>query len=293
MKGNPNHDNGGHAAITNRKAMSMHASQEKLPLDYFALAFALAVPFWLFGAGKLPLPVNLPTGALVTFVPMTAASILLFRQSGLNGVKYLWKKALDFRKIKNKLWYLPILLLLPLIYVLSYAVMRLMGLPLPDRVEIPLQLVPVFLVMYFIGDTGEELGWTGYALDPLQNRWGALRAGAILGVVWALWHFIPFVQTGNAASWVVAQSLSAIPLRILHVWIYNNTGKSVFAVILFHDAANMSWSFFPNLGSHYNPAVTGIITLIVVGIVTFGWGAKTLAQFKYGADNGTTMKASS
>ncbi len=63
----------------------------------------------------------------------------------------------------------------------------------------------------------------------MQNRWGTLRASPILGIVWAMWH-----------------TLSVIPLRILTVWIYNNAGKSVFAVILFHDVGNISWSLFPN-----------------------------------------------
>ena len=51
--------------------MKPDASRGKLPLDYFVLVFALAVPFWLFGGGRLPLPINLPVGALVTFVPLT------------------------------------------------------------------------------------------------------------------------------------------------------------------------------------------------------------------------------
>jgi hypothetical protein len=35
---------------------------------YFLLVFVLAVPFWLWGGGKLPLPINLPAGALVALV---------------------------------------------------------------------------------------------------------------------------------------------------------------------------------------------------------------------------------
>ncbi len=51
------------------KELPTNASQDKLPLDYFALVFILAVPFWLLGGGKLPLPFNLSVGALVTFAP--------------------------------------------------------------------------------------------------------------------------------------------------------------------------------------------------------------------------------
>jgi membrane protease YdiL (CAAX protease family) len=257
------------------------ASKAKLPLNYFLLVFVLAVPFWLFGGGKLPLPINLPVGALVTFVPVIAASILSYQRDGFRGVKELLKKTLDYRNIRNKIWYLPALLLMPLIYFLSYVILQLAGLPLPDPINIPFLLVPVFFIMFFIGDAGEELGWTGYAIDPMQNRWGALKAGLILGVVWAAWHLIPFVQTGNSPSWIAWQSLSVIALRILIVWIYNNTGKSVFAAILVHDMVNVSWSLFPNYGSHYDPFVTGMITWLTVVIVIIVWGTKSLAGYRH------------
>jgi hypothetical protein len=65
------------------------------------------------------------------------------------------------------------------------------------------------------------------------------------------------------------------------VWIYNNAGKSVFAAILVHDMDDVSWSLFPNDGSHYDPAVTGVITAVIAVIVTYLWGARTLAHYRY------------
>lgn len=263
-----------------RSLKNIGLSQRNPLLTYFLLVFVLAVPFWLFGGGKLPLPINLPVGALVTFVPVTAAAILSYRQSGLIGIKELLRRAVDYKKIKNRIWYVPALFLQPLIYFLSYLVIRLVGLPLPDQINIPLLLAPVFFVMFFIGDAGEELGWSGYAIDPLQKRWGALKASFILGVVWAIWHLIPFMQTGNPPNWILWKSLSTVAMRILIVWIYNNTGKSVFASILFHDMTNISEFLFPNYGSHNDPLVTSMITWFVVAIVIFGWGAKTLAHYR-------------
>ena len=265
--------------------MDKDASRGKLPLNYFVLVFVLAVPFWLFGGGKLPLPINLPVGALVTFVPVTAAAILSYRRSGFTGIKQLLKKAVDYQKIKNKIWYLPILILMPLIYVLSFIIMRLARLPLPDPIQIPLFIAPVFFLMFFIGAAGEELGWSGYAIDPMQNRWGALKASLILGVLWAIWHAIPFVQTENPPMWILWKSLSTIALRILIVWIYNNTGKSVFAAILFHDMVNVSEFLFPNYGSHLDPFVSGLIIWLTVAIVIFAWEPSTLARYRNASVN--------
>ncbi len=81
--------------------MNAHARTSKSLLMYFLLVFVLAVPFWLFGGGKLPLPMNLPVGALVTFVPMIAASILSYQLYGLNGIKELLKKAFDYSSLNS------------------------------------------------------------------------------------------------------------------------------------------------------------------------------------------------
>lgn len=260
--------------------MNTRALQENLLVKYFLLVLVLSVPFWLLGGSQLPLPMTLPVSSFMWINPAIAASILLYKQSGFNGLKELWKKALDYRKIKDKIWYLPILLITPLIYFLSYIVMRLAGLPLPGQIQVPLLMVPVFFLMFFIPSIFEELGWMGYAVDPLQNRWGALKTGIILGLVWQMWHIIPLIQANYAAGWIVWHFLEGVALRILIVWIYNNTGKSVFATILVHDMVNISWSLFPNYGSHYHPFVTGLITIITTGIVIFGWRSKTLARYR-------------
>jgi hypothetical protein len=67
---------------------------------------------------------------------------------------------------------------------------------------------------------------------------------------------------------IVGQCLFTIVARVLIVWLYNNTGESLLPGILFHTIINVSWSLFPNYGSHYNPA-TEVITAIMAVIVTF------------------------
>lgn len=252
-------------------------------LKFFILVFALAIPFWLLGAMAkqgLPVPMNLPISALMFPVPLVAALIMVYSEEGLRGLRGLFKRIIDYKKIRPK-WYLPIILLTPIIFFSSYLVIRLLGLPLPTQIYIPLLTIPILFIVFFISAAGEEAGWMGYAIDPMLSRWSALKASIILGLIWAIWHFIPFIQTGNTLSWVAWQSFYTVMLRVLIVWAYNNTGKSVLSAVLFHDMSNVSWSLFPNNGSNYDPAITGIITAITVVIVAFLWGTKTLARFRY------------
>jgi hypothetical protein len=72
--------------------------------------------------------------------------------------------------------------------------------------------------------------------------------------------------------------LGTVATRVLHTWLYNNTGRSVFGAALFHAMTNVSWQLFPNQGSHYDPRINGIILAIAAICVTIAWGPRTLAR---------------
>jgi uncharacterized protein len=98
-----------------------------------------------------------------------------------------------------------------------------LGMPLPVlQFSIPASLV--IFVGFFIGAIGEEVGWSGYALDRMQERWGALQAGILLGSAWAIWHLVPYAQAHRSATWIAWQCVNTVAARILIVWLYNNTG---------------------------------------------------------------------
>ena len=248
----------------------------RAPVRFFLLVFALSIPFWLIQPRDWPISASV--GA-----PLLAGLILVYREEGGGrGVRRLSSRVFDQWRIRESIWYVPIIFLMPLLYLLTYLVMRLIGLPLPDEPYFPFLLVPLLLVLFFILGIGEEVGWTGYVTDPMQERWSALTTSIILGLVAAIWHFVPLIQMGRTPTWIAWWSLSAVSIRILTVWLYNNTGRSLFAAIVFHAMNNLSVALFPNYGSHWDPAVAGVITAIAAVIVTFLWGSRTLARYRYG-----------
>lgn len=107
----------------------------------------------------------------------------------------------------------------------------------------------------FIAAEGEELGWSGYAIDRMQDRWGAFPASTLLGLVWAIWHIVPLVQVHRSPVWIAWWCLGTVAARVLIVWLYNNTGKCVFGAAVFH-------------------------TMIAAGIVTVLWGPRTLSRHR-------------
>ncbi|RPJ78654.1 MAG: CPBP family intramembrane metalloprotease [Alphaproteobacteria bacterium] len=265
--------------------MDTSASSNKSLLRFFSLIFALSIPFWLVGTFaehlSIGLPLNLPVSALMFPCPLIAALILVYREDGPGGIRRLLNKVFDYKRIRPKIWYVPIIFLLPIIYLLSYGIMRLMGLPLLE-LHISFLTIPILFVVFFISAAGEEAGWMGYAVDPMQDRWSALKTGIILGLLWSIWHVVPDIQAHQTWAYIAGQRFYSVVLRILIVWLYNNTGKSVFAAILFHDMDNVTvYSLFPNTSTYYYPAITGVLTAIAAVTVTFLWGSKTLARYRY------------
>lgn len=164
----------------------------KSPGKFFLYVFLISIPFWVIGTVVdrfLPktVPIHLPFAAMMFVCPLAVGLFLSYQENGSMAAKQLLKRAFDYAKIKQKSWIIFILLFWPLIMILAYLWMKFTGIALPN-LQFPNWMAPVSLILFFIAAAGEELGWMGYAVDPLQERWGALGAGIILGVVWAVWQ---------------------------------------------------------------------------------------------------------
>ena len=251
------------------------------PLAFFLLTFALSVPFWLLGAWN-PTPegalIGLPLSALQLVCPFLAAVILVYRAGGGADVRRLLAHAVSPRGIAP-VWYLPILLLMPAIYLLAYGIQRLLGRPLPG-LQFPLGTLLALFVVLLIAALAEEIGWMGYATDPLQARWGALGAAIILGLVWAAFHLVADLQGGHALGWIAWHRSGAVALRVLIAWAYNNTERSVLAAALLHTSDNVGWQLMEINGGLYDPMITTPLTVATAATVTLLWGPATLARFR-------------
>ncbi|UCC86517.1 MAG: CPBP family intramembrane metalloprotease [Anaerolineales bacterium] len=266
-------------------------SKNRSPAIFLWLVFLFSFPFWAMGPvaerflDHEELLMGLPISSLMVFAPAIAAVVLVRREKGPGAVKELLKRAFDYKEIKRKAWYVPIFFLMPAMMVVQYGWMKLMRVPLPDP-QLPFLMVPVSFGMFFIAALSEEVGWQGYAIEPLQNRWNALTASVILGIIWAGWHIVPLIQAHRAPVWITWQCITMVVARILIVWLCNNTGKSVSAAILFHAMINVSTVLLPNYGWPYDPFVALIILAVAAALVTFLWGPKTLASYRYARPGG-------
>jgi len=267
--------------------MNVNISKNRSLLNFVMLLFGLSIPPLVIGAiYDVQLFPGFKLFQLPLAMPAVAALILIYRESGRNGVVALLKRTYDFRRIKSKIWYLPILLIYPSIGFLDYLIQRMSGISLPV-LHFSLPLFLGYSTMFFFA-TGEELGMTGYAIDRLQQRYSALTSGILLGLIWAGYHIPSFIISGYySAEWIFWHALYIIAGRILFVWIYNNSGRSFFAMSLFHSTFGLFWILFPATGnlqkasSYYDPRIAALVAISYVALTTVLWGSKTLAQYRF------------
>lgn len=237
--------------------------RRRSPATFVALTFGLSVPFWVLGAlVETPegAPVRLPLSALQLVTPLIAASVLVYHDEGGRGVRRHLRRLVDPGRTASWKKYALVLVVMPAIYALGYIGMRAAGRPVPDP-AVSLGDVPVLLVLLLVAAAFEEGGWTGYALDPLRDRWGLVRAALALGLVWAAFHFVADLQGGHDLGWIVLHRTSAGALRVLLVVAYFGTGRGMLAAVLMHATDNLSWQLFPVGGSAYDPLFVAPFTV--------------------------------
>jgi hypothetical protein len=123
------------------------------PWLFFLLTFALVLPF--YGMGLLTdrgflagLRVKLPVSALAFVCPIGAALILTIRE-GRGAAKAFLGRVFSLRGVRSWVWIAAAVLLLPVLYLVSYAIQRGLGIPLPTPQVSPVT-IGVFVVLFFV-----------------------------------------------------------------------------------------------------------------------------------------------
>lgn len=246
---------------------------------FFVLTFILSLPAYV-GATFIPQEMVMFMGLLLGFAPITAALILAYRVGRLGGATGLLKRSFDYKNITRKIWYIPIVFLMPTIFIIVLGIMRLVWQSIPDPI-LPIVAAPIALLGFFFFAVLEEVGWMGYAVDLMLARWNALNASLLLGLIWAIWHLPLYIAAGLQPFWIAGQLMGLIALRTLIVWLYNNIGGSVFGTIVFHAVYNVCALLLPSFYTAAGHLMTSIFIIMTASIVVYLWDAETLAQYRF------------
>jgi hypothetical protein len=219
---------------------------------------------------------GLPLSALMFLCTAAVALWAAWWAGGLVSMRALLARVFDAHRARPWTWHLVAASVFPAVLLLEYFLMRTLHLPLPPA-RVVWEQAPVLFAIFFAAAACEEVAWSATLLEPLQERFGALSAGLILGLFAAAWHVVPFLQAGHGLSWVLGQCVFTVGFRVILAWLYDVTGRSLFAAVIGHAAYNTAWQLFPDQGSAYDPWITAVLTWLAVGIVVAVFGARTLS----------------
>jgi membrane protease YdiL (CAAX protease family) len=207
---------------------------------------------------------------------------------GADGLHDLGRRIVDATRITGR-WWAVLLLFFPMLTLLAGTLARAMGDTQPfdlsgvaQRVTNPASLATMIAFTFIIGPLPEEIGWRGYLLDQLQTRWSALSAGLFVGLLNWVWHYPLFFLPGYADAFraippsMLQMFFVVVPAVLLYTWVYNNTGRSVLATMLFHFGGNF-WGEFFGLSTQAQ-TIRMVLTIIAVAFVAWWWGPTTLRK---------------
>jgi len=254
-------------------------------ISYTLVWVFLHPAFRILVAAKGSFPPVALIGLPGAYSPSIAALVVLGLTEGTLGVRSVLWRLLGWRVPLR--WYLYVLVLPLAVAMCAVAV------HLRSAIDVTggLRAIPIaYAIALPFGPLAEELGWRGYFLPRLLQRYSALRATLIVAVVWTVWHFALFIFPGAAipsflpvTSWTIALYFCQIlGESLIFTSVFLKTGGSVLLAILLHmafnSASNIAERFFPafaNAGAaRLSIYLTSIGLTLVWAIATWVVGRK-------------------
>jgi membrane protease YdiL (CAAX protease family) len=151
-----------------------------------------------------------------------------------------------------------------------------------------------FIGIFFATGLPEEIGWRGFALPRLQQRFTPLISSLMLGSLWGLWHLIWFFLPTHGGGPGISLSamlmnfivffMMVVALTIIFTWSFNGTQGSLLIASLLHtaiDAPQMVWiPLFLDVGATNTSA--GEMGLNLAYLIVFGVVAMIILIFSRG-----------
>ena len=195
---------------------------------------------------------------LALFGPAVAAVVASFIRGGAAGTRELVRRVFIWRV--HPKWYAAVIGI-PLLHVLAVlALERVLGRPAPFDVG-DFSTTSLILGVLVVG---EEVGWRGYLLPRLLERYTAATASIAVGVLWALWHLSVFLTPAfpHSERSFPLFTLSTTAYSVWFTWLFLRTRGSVLLATLFHASINL---FSPG---GLDPRRQEIVEIIVYGAST-------------------------
>lgn len=222
--------------------------QKNAALVYFSTVFILSWGLILLLAG----PGNMPIDPEQSEKLLPLLYTLMLVGPGLAGILMIWlvQGKEGFQQLKSRLlrwragigWYALALFMAPALAVLILFILSRLDpgfSPITGQSPDKGAILATGMVTGLMVGLFEEIGWSGFVVPRLRQRYSILLSGIMVGLIWGAWHFILFWEgdsfSGGLPLLILLGRLFAWlpPFRVIMVWILDRT-ESLLLVILTH-----------------------------------------------------------
>lgn len=237
-------------------------------LTFFTAVFLIAWVAWI------PAFVNPSAPRLIAFIGLFApalaalASAAIFQ--GQSGVQNILRRfailSFPFR------WALFATLIMPALYMAAIGLLRAFGRsgtqPLFMKSS-PVFISAGFLWLLFV-TSGEEIGWRGYALPLLLQRFHRpVLVSLLLGLVWGLWHLPLYLLPGQSAFPLPLFLIFTSLQSVLYTVVFLRTKGSLLLALLLHAGTDIAPRIFQivHLPVTFWVIVDALLALLVMALL--------------------------
>lgn len=264
------------AAESKPLAVSPHCWQPLVA--FFVIAYGLSWAYWI----PLALAgIRVAPGSRATHFPgLFGPALSAFAVAGfMNGPASIAALARRTVLVSRPVGRFALYAFSPLIFLaIAIAVAPAIGETVPPLADfaiysgLPPIGLPFVVLLVVAGGFGEEIGWRGFALEPLQHRFGSLFGALILGVLWAGWHAPLFfiVETYRAMTMpmiVGGFGLGICAGALVLARIARRTGGSVLAAALWHSMYNLTSATAASRGVIAAVTTSAVILWAIVVVI--------------------------
>jgi membrane protease YdiL (CAAX protease family) len=200
-------------------------------------------------------PVSGAVYLIGVFTPALVALAFAAWESGRAGIIALLRRIIQIPR--NAWWFVFATVYIAAIKLLAALLHRLFAGAWPHMDDTRLLVLLLATIISTPVQSGEEIGWRGYALPRLASRIGLGRASIVLGVILSVWHlpffFIP--GTDKSGQSIPLYILQVTALSVAMAWLYWRTNQSLLIVMLMHAAVNNTKDIIPSAVSETTKAV--------------------------------------
>ena len=256
----------------------MLSSYTYKPIKFFLLTFFLSWLPWFFAIYASWQPSMQYLLLPLVFVGLSGpaiAALMMLIKSGNSELLNDFFQRLRPSSIKRK--FIPIVLLLfPCLILLAIILSFFFGQPINQLFVITqssdlllqgISFLTTLFVLFLIGPF-EEIGWRGYGIDSLLEKFNLLKTSLIFGGIWGLWHVPLFfikdseiqqVFWGSGLFLTFLYFTGLLLMSIITNWLYIKNNRSILIAIIFHSNYDICLNIF-----HITPITWFILWLILL-----------------------------